>query len=59
MTAVGLGNHWKIVVVDNRFAYWGSANFTGAGLGARSPGRRNLELGSASTDPGTVSAVAA
>jgi phosphatidylserine/phosphatidylglycerophosphate/cardiolipin synthase-like enzyme len=44
-------SHWKMVVVDGRFAYLGSANFTGAGLGAKQPGRRNLELGVASDDP--------
>lgn len=38
-------NHWKIVLVDGRWAYFGSANFTGAGLGAKSPNRRNLEVG--------------
>ena len=30
--------------------YLGSANFTGAGLGARSAGRRNFELGILSDD---------
>jgi|TARA_Y100000310_G_scaffold216292_1_gene217334 phosphatidylserine/phosphatidylglycerophosphate/cardiolipin synthase-like enzyme len=38
-------SHWKMAIVDGRFAYLGSANFTGAGLGARKPERRNLELG--------------
>jgi phosphatidylserine/phosphatidylglycerophosphate/cardiolipin synthase-like enzyme len=38
-------SHWKMVIVDGRFAYLGSANFTGAGLGAKNPRRRNLELG--------------
>ena len=52
-------SHWKVVVVDGRFAYWGSANFTGAGLGARSASKRNLEIGSVSTDPATVAEVAA
>jgi phosphatidylserine/phosphatidylglycerophosphate/cardiolipin synthase-like enzyme len=37
--------HWKMVVVDGTKAYAGSANFTGAGLGAKRAGRRNLELG--------------
>ena len=35
----------KIVAIDGRLLYVGSANFTGAGLGARAPGRRNFELG--------------
>ena len=43
-------SHWKIVVVDGKSAYLGSANFTGAGLGARSPARRNLEVGVFTTD---------
>jgi phosphatidylserine/phosphatidylglycerophosphate/cardiolipin synthase-like enzyme len=38
-------SHWKMVIVDNRFAYLGSANFTGAGLGIKKPERRNIELG--------------
>ena len=28
--------HWKMVIVDGLFGYLGSANFTGAGLGAKS-----------------------
>jgi phosphatidylserine/phosphatidylglycerophosphate/cardiolipin synthase-like enzyme len=42
--------HLKTVVIDGRLVYLGSANFTGAGLGARSPGRRNFELGILSDD---------
>lgn len=38
-------SHWKMVIVDGRFAYLGSANFTGAGLGVKKSSRRNLELG--------------
>lgn len=38
-------SHWKMVIVDDRKAYCGSANFTGAGLGAKGEHRRNLELG--------------
>ena len=47
-------SHWKMVVVDGRFAYLGSANFTGAGLGARKEHRRNLELGVVSDQPDFV-----
>ncbi len=43
-------SHWKMVIIDSAFAYCGSANFTGAGLGARSPRKRNLEIGVVSTD---------
>ncbi len=42
--------HWKMVIVDGQFAYLGSANFTGAGLGAKSEKSRNLELGISSKD---------
>ena len=42
--------HWKMVIVDGQYAYLGSANFTGAGLGAKSENKRNLELGITSKD---------
>ena len=47
-------SHMKLVVVDGHFGYCGSANFTGAGLGAKSAHKRNLEVGVVSTDPGWV-----
>jgi phosphatidylserine/phosphatidylglycerophosphate/cardiolipin synthase-like enzyme len=37
--------HMKMIAVDGRLLYLGSANLTGAGLGAKSDGRRNFELG--------------
>lgn len=37
--------HLKAAVVDYRDLYLGTANFTGAGLGARSAKTRNFELG--------------
>lgn len=37
--------HGKAVVIDCERLYLGSANLTGAGLGAKSPTRRNFELG--------------
>jgi phosphatidylserine/phosphatidylglycerophosphate/cardiolipin synthase-like enzyme len=37
--------HSKAIVIDARRMYLGSANLTGAGLGAKSDGRRNFELG--------------
>lgn len=37
--------HAKAVVIDARRMYLGSANLTGAGLGAKSPTRRNFEIG--------------
>jgi phosphatidylserine/phosphatidylglycerophosphate/cardiolipin synthase-like enzyme len=37
--------HAKAVVIDCTRMYLGSANLTGAGLGAKADGRRNFELG--------------
>ena len=37
--------HTKAVVVDGHTAFIGSANLTGAGLGAKHPDRRNFEAG--------------
>ncbi|MBL7134302.1 MAG: phospholipase D family protein [Phycisphaerae bacterium] len=37
--------HVKTVIADGRWMYLGSANLTGAGLGAKSPRRRNFEAG--------------
>ncbi len=42
--------HFKSVVVDGQFAYTGSANLTGAGMGAKSENRRNFEAGIITTD---------
>jgi phosphatidylserine/phosphatidylglycerophosphate/cardiolipin synthase-like enzyme len=42
--------HMKMIAVDGSYLYVGSANFTGAGLGAKSDGRRNFELGYATDD---------
>jgi phosphatidylserine/phosphatidylglycerophosphate/cardiolipin synthase-like enzyme len=38
-------NHLKLVIVDGQHLYLGSANWTGAGLGAKNDERRNFELG--------------
>jgi len=37
--------HLKAVVSDGKFAYTGSANLTGAGMGAKSEHKRNFESG--------------
>ncbi len=37
--------HLKMIAVDGTLLYLGSANFTGAGLGAKGEGRRNFEAG--------------
>jgi phosphatidylserine/phosphatidylglycerophosphate/cardiolipin synthase-like enzyme len=42
--------HMKLVVVDGEVLYIGSANWTGAGLGAKGSGRRNFELGFVTDD---------
>ncbi|MBN1437315.1 MAG: phospholipase D family protein [Sedimentisphaerales bacterium] len=42
--------HFKSVIVDGRFAYSGSANLTGAGMGAKNANRRNFEAGFITTD---------
>lgn len=46
--------HFKAVIVDGAWAYLGSANLTGAGLGAKSESRRNFELGFCTEDFDTV-----
>lgn len=46
--------HFKTVIVDGAFVYVGSANWTGAGLGAKGEGRRNFELGFAGADDGLL-----
>jgi phosphatidylserine/phosphatidylglycerophosphate/cardiolipin synthase-like enzyme len=37
--------HFKAVIVDGAWIYLGSANLTGAGLGAKGEDKRNFELG--------------
>lgn len=37
--------HFKTVIVDCKGMYLGSANLTGAGMGAKADGKRNFELG--------------
>jgi phosphatidylserine/phosphatidylglycerophosphate/cardiolipin synthase-like enzyme len=51
--------HLKAVIVDGAFLYLGSANWTGAGLGAKGTGRRNFELGFATSDTGLLDEVQA
>lgn len=42
--------HLKSVVVDGKTAYTGSANLTGAGMGAKSSNKRNFEAGIITTE---------
>lgn len=51
--------HLKMIAVDGRLLYLGSANFTGAGLGAKGEGRRNFEMGLLTDDDVTLDAAQA
>lgn len=51
--------HFKAVLVDRAWLYLGSANLTGAGLGAKGDDRRNFELGFATEDFDTIDRVTA
>lgn len=51
-------NHTKCILIDGKLAYIGSANLTGAGMGAKSPQRRNFEAGVLTTDPEMVGEMA-
>jgi len=49
--------HLKSVIVDGEIAYTGSANLTGAGMGAKTTGRRNFEAGIITDDKGLVAGI--
>ena len=51
--------HLKMIAVDGRALYLGSANFTGAGLGAKGDGRRNFEMGILTDDTAMLDAAQA
>ena len=42
--------HFKCIIVDGLAAYFGSANLTGAGMGAKSEKKRNFEHGVLTND---------
>ncbi len=48
--------HFKCILIDGRLAYFGSANLTGAGMGAKSGRKRNFENGVWTDDPALVRA---
>jgi phosphatidylserine/phosphatidylglycerophosphate/cardiolipin synthase-like enzyme len=49
--------HLKSVIVDGQVAYIGSANLTGAGMGAKSPNKRNFEDGIITTEQNLVNGI--
>jgi phosphatidylserine/phosphatidylglycerophosphate/cardiolipin synthase-like enzyme len=49
--------HFKSVIIDGTFIYTGSANLTGAGMGAKSSSKRNFEAGIISGDRNLVNQV--
>ena len=49
--------HFKIIVIDGKLAYTGSANLTGAGLGMKSKKKRNFELGLLTDEPAMVAQI--
>jgi phosphatidylserine/phosphatidylglycerophosphate/cardiolipin synthase-like enzyme len=51
--------HFKCVLVDGAWLYLGSANLTGAGLGAKHDDNRNFEVGFVTEDFETIDQVTA
>lgn len=49
--------HFKIMVFDGQWAYVGSANLTGAGIGMKSANRRNFEAGILTDSPELLESV--
>ena len=49
--------HFKHIIIDGELAYTGSANLTGAGLGMKSPKRRNFESGILTTNPDFIDSI--
>jgi len=49
--------HFKHIIIDGKFAYSGSANLTGAGLGIKSANTRNFESGFITTNPEIIDAI--
>jgi phosphatidylserine/phosphatidylglycerophosphate/cardiolipin synthase-like enzyme len=46
--------HFKTIISDGKKAFTGSANLTGAGVGAKSKNNRNFEAGILTTDPAFI-----
>lgn len=49
--------HFKHIIIDGKFAYTGSANLTGAGLGIKSPNKRNFESGIITTNKELIESI--
>jgi phosphatidylserine/phosphatidylglycerophosphate/cardiolipin synthase-like enzyme len=49
--------HFKHIIIDGKFAYSGSANLTGAGLGIKGANTRNFESGFITTDSVIIDAI--
>ncbi len=49
--------HFKSVIVDGDIAYSGSANLTGAGMGAKGESKRNFESGIVTDEESLVDAI--
>jgi hypothetical protein len=49
--------HFKHIIIDGKFAYTGSANLTGAGLGIKGENTRNFESGFVTTDMALVQSI--
>ncbi|MCQ2352468.1 MAG: phospholipase D family protein [Victivallaceae bacterium] len=50
--------HFKCIIADGARAYFGSANLTGAGMGAKAENRRNFENGVLTDDPALLNPLA-
>jgi phosphatidylserine/phosphatidylglycerophosphate/cardiolipin synthase-like enzyme len=50
-------SHLKVVIIDGEKVYLGSANLSGAGMGAKRENRRNFEVGIISSDTSLVDRV--
>jgi len=46
--------HFKCIIIDGTFAWFGSANLTGAGMGAKSERKRNFENGVITDEPSMI-----
>ena len=49
--------HFKCIIIDGKFAYTGSANLTGAGLGMKGVNTRNFESGIVTTYSRLIEAI--